>query len=286
MKLSLEMKSSTPQQHGWILADGHVHIHDRFSEYSCLDWAVNNFNTTATLLELTGHIDHVLFLAESSSANWFIKQHNFADQGLFNERTSYRCTVTEENMSLCFENSSADRLFVIAGRQIISSERLEVLALGLVGTYPDGQPLRRIVSDIRESGCIAVLPWGAGKWLGVRRHCITSLLMDTQDAGLFLGDSGNRPSFWPLPAFFNPPEQCAPGNLPGSDPLPLTHQEKRIGSYGFLLQGPLDPYIPFQDLRKKLTEKTTSIRTFGEPEGLLPFLFNQTAMQLNRFGKS
>jgi hypothetical protein len=279
------MKSSTSQQHGWILADGHVHIHGRFPEYSCLDWAVNNFNTTTTHLELTGHIDHVLFLAESSSANWFAKQHNLAERGLFVEQSSYRCTVTKEDMSLCFENSAADRLSVIAGRQIISSERLEVLALGLAGTYPDGQPLRKIVSDIRESGCIAVLPWGVGKWLGVRRHCITSLLKDTPDTGLFLGDNGNRPFFWPLPTFFNAPEHSAPGNLPGSDPLPLAHQEKRIGSYGFLLQGPLDPYIPFQDLRKKLSEKTTPIRTFGEPEGLFSFLFNQTAMQLNRFGR-
>jgi hypothetical protein len=280
------MKSSPPQHYGWILADGHVHIHDRFPEYSCLDWALNNFNEATALLELTGHIDHVLFLTESSSVNWFTKQHNLADQGLFNERAPYQCTITEENMSLRFENSSANRLFIIAGRQIISSERLEVLALGLSGTYPDGQPLRQILSDIRERGCLTILPWGVGKWLGARRHIIASLFMDSPDAGIFLGDSGNRPFFWPLPAFFNPPGKRAPGNLPGSDPLPLAHQEKRIGSYGFLLQGALDSHMPFQDLRKKLTENTTPIRTFGEPEKLFPFLFNQAAMRLNRFGKS
>lgn len=279
------MKSSTPQHHSWILADGHVHIHDRFTEYSCLDWALNNFSKAAALLELSGHIDRILFLTESSSTNWFEEKYNLAVQGLFNQRNHYRCVVTEENMSLCFENASADRLFVIAGRQIISSEKLEVLALGLSEDYPDGQPLRKILSDIRI-GCIAVLPWGVGKWLGVRKHVIASLLMDIPDTGIFLGDSGNRPFFWPLPAFFNPPGQRVPGNLPGSDPLPLADQEKRIGSYGFLLPGPLNQQKPFQDLRRKLFEHTTPIRTFGKPEGLFPFFFNQTAMQLNRFGKS
>jgi hypothetical protein len=279
------MKLSIPQYHGWILADGHVHIHDPFIEYSCLDWALKNFSKAAGLLNLTGHIDHILFLAETASANWFTKQYNLAVQGIFNPPNHYRCSVTEENMSLCFENGSADRLFVIAGRQIISSERLEVLALGLNSDYPDGQPLRRILSEIQESGCIVVLPWGVGKWLGARKHVIASLLMDIRDTEIFLGDSGNRPFFWPLPDFFKPAGQRPPGNLPGSDPLPLAHQEKRIGSYGFLLQGPLNQDLPFQDLRKKLIENSTPIKTFGEPERLLPFLSNQAAMRLNRFKK-
>jgi hypothetical protein len=279
------MKSSIPQNNGWILADGHVHIHDPLIEYSCLDWALKNFSKVAGLLNLTGYIDHILFLAESASANWFAKQYSLAVQSLFNPPDRYRCSVTEENMSLCFENDSADRLFVIAGRQIISSERLEVLALGLNGDYPDGQPLRKIISDIRESDCIAVLPWGVGKWLGARKYIITSLLADIPDTGIFLGDSGNRPFFWPLPAFFNPSGQGGLGNLPGSDPLPLAHQEKRIGSFGFLLQGPLNQHLPFQELKKRLIEDSTPIRTFGETERLFPFLWNQTAMQLSRFKK-
>jgi hypothetical protein len=170
------MKSATLQHHGWILADGHVHILDRFSELSCLDWALNNFNKAAALLELSDHIDRVLFLAESSSINWFAKQYMAARQGLFEQLNHYRCVVTEENTSLCFENTSSDRLFVIAGRQIISSERLEVLALGLSREYPDGQPLRTILSDIRENDCIAVLPWGVGKWLGARKRIVASVL--------------------------------------------------------------------------------------------------------------
>ncbi len=185
------MKSATPHYHGWILADGHVHIHNRFSEYSCLNWALINFNKSAALLGLRDHIDRVLFLTESSSVNWFAKQYKAASQGLLDHQNHYRCIITEENMSLCFLNAASDRLFVIAGRQIISSERLEVLALGQSKEYPDGQPLRKIIADIKESGGIAVLPWGVGKWLGARKGIIASALRDIPDAGIFLGDSGN-----------------------------------------------------------------------------------------------
>jgi hypothetical protein len=280
------MKSATPQHHGWILADGHVHIHKQFAEDACLDWALNNFNKAAALLNLSDHIDRVLFLTESSSINWFAQQHMITKQGLFDQHNHYRFVITEENISLCVENDSSDRLFVIAGRQIISSEKLEVLALGLSADYPDGQPLRTILSDIRKNDCIAVLPWGVGKWLGTRKHVIASLLMDLPQGNVFLGDSGNRPFFWPLPAFFNRSGQQPPGNLPGSDPLPLVNQEKRIGSYGFLLQGPLDQQKPFQDLKIKIFANRTTIKTFGEPERLFSFLSNQAAMQLNRFAKS
>jgi hypothetical protein len=280
------MKSATPQHHSWIFADGHVHIHKQFAEYACLDWALNNFNNAAALLEPSDHIDRVLFLTESSSVNWFDKQRNFAEQGLIDRPNPYRCVVTEEKNSLYFENESSDRIFIIAGRQIVSSERLEVLALGLNEPYPEGRPLRKILSDILENGCIAVLPWGVGKWLGARKHVIATLLMDRPQGSIFLGDSGNRPFFWPLPTFFNPPGQQPPGNLPGSDPLPLAGQEKRIGSYGFLLPGPLDQQKPFRDLRKKILEQRTTIRIFGKSERLFPFISNQAAMQLNRLGKS
>ncbi|MDQ3773097.1 MAG: hypothetical protein M3461_01245 [Pseudomonadota bacterium] len=36
-------------------------------------------------------------------------------------------------------------LYIIAGRQIVTAERLEVLALGFEGFVPDGEPIRGVI---------------------------------------------------------------------------------------------------------------------------------------------
>ena len=269
----------------WILADGHVHVYKRFSERSCFDWASHNFNQAASLLKLAHAVEHVLFLTESADTNWFDSKRLALHNGSKSPSDSYRCVPTDEDNSLCFETEAFQRIFVIAGRQIVSSERLEVLALGLKETYGDGQPLKKILSDLQTIDCLAVLPWGAGKWTGKRKQIVESLFRDAAFADVFLGDSGNRPYFWPYPNFSDHSGRGAPRNLPGSDPLPLNNQERRIGSFGFVIKGDLNNQKPCKDLIRTIKEETGVIKTFGKTEGLLPFLYNQTAMQLRRYRK-
>ena len=270
----------------WILADGHVHFYKRFSERSCFDWALHNFNQAATRLELEDAVEHVLFLTESADDDWFRSTRLAMLKGLEIQFGSYRCRPTDEENSLCLETESCERIFVIAGRQIVSSERLEILALGLNRAYADGQPLHKTLENLLAVDCLAVLPWGAGKWTGKRRRIVVNLFRDAAFADVFIGDSGNRPYFWPCPDLSGPPGGVAPRNLPGSDPLPLRNQERRIGSFGFVLKGPLNTRQPFTDLKRRIKEATGAIRTFGTEEGLLSFFLNQTAMQLRRFRKS
>jgi hypothetical protein len=279
------MKSPTLQHHGWILADGHVHIHRQFQENICLRCALTNFARVATLHNFSGNIDNVLFLTESSNIDWFRRQHDCADKNFIDKQNGYQFKVTGETNSLYFEKDSLGRLFLIAGRQIITTERIEVLALGLENAYPDGHSLSKTLSDLQQTNSIIVIPWGVGKWLGKRGRIIASFLSDLPFGSFFLGDTGNRPSFWPLPVFFHPLGQLPPLNLPGSDPLPLANQENRIGKTGFFLQGQLDQQRPFYNLHRLITPTNQTIGTYGDPERLVPFLYNQTAMQLNKSSK-
>jgi hypothetical protein len=273
------MTASDSHHCGGILADAHVHIYRRFSERACFDWAVHNFNRAASRLKLEQPVERVLFLTESADHHWFAGKRHALHEQSSNTPDPYVCISTEEPNSLYFETESSERIWVIAGRQIVSRERLEVLALGLVEPYADGQPLKRILADLRAIDCISVLPWGAGKWTGKRRRLVETVFRDPACADVFLGDSGNRPYFWRYPGFSDQSGQSAPRNLPGSDPLPLNNQERRIGSYGFMLKGPLNSRKPFNDLRRKITE-AGAIETFGRQEQLLQFLYSQTAMQL------
>ena len=67
-------------------------------------------------------------------------------------------------------------VLVIAGRQIVSAERIEVLALGTRTQIPDGQPLAATIDAVRADGALAVLPWGFGKWWGARGRMVDAYL--------------------------------------------------------------------------------------------------------------
>ena len=276
------MTSATHHNQSFIFADGHVHIYRNFAENLCLVHALENFHKAKRSLGIPSPIDCVLFLAETPDHDWFNQQLYFALQQKDTGLGRFRRHTTEEKMSLVFSDGDSDRLTVIAGRQIVSAERLEVLALGHNGTYPDGLPLMTVLSDINTNGALAVLPWGVGKWMGARRRIINSLIKEATSPTFFLADSANRPFFWPLPNFFTGPLLQHSTNPAGSDPLPLRHQEKRIGSRGFLLPGPLDPLRPFAMLRAQLLTTRTPVPTFGRQVGFFDFFSHQTALRLRR----
>ncbi len=277
------MKQKTHQHQSWIFADGHVHIYSNFKEFSCLAWAMENFDKAAAKHNSTARIDRVLFLAESNGYDWFKQQEAFARTDPHSLLGTYERKITNESNSLIFRETSEKYLVVIAGRQIVSSEKLEVLAMGLTEALPDGLPLQQIIAEINDRNCIAVLPWGVGKWLGKRKQILASLITKVPRANVFMADNGNRPFFWPLPDFFETSRQLYSGDLAGSDPLPLKNQEKRIGSYGFCFHGPLELEHPFHFLREKIIHNSSSFQTFGNKAGPFSFLSNQIAMRLKRF---
>jgi len=269
-------------QTSWLLADGHVHFYPFFRDDACLQWAQRNFKRAAADLRLTGSVDHVLFLAETAAEDWFAGRKEASASGPENYIPGYRCLETDESNSLCFENEASEKIFVIAGRQIVSQARLEVLALGLASPYPDGQPLKKIIADLGKAGCTAILPWGVGKWTGKRRGVIAGLLSERRNGAFQLGDSGNRPFFWPFPTFSGSVSGPRLLNLAGSDPLPLTGQERRIGSRGFLVAEAFDRQHPYQSFQRIIMSDSATIKSFGTQRGLFSFLRDQMALRLNR----
>lgn len=142
---------------------------------------------------------------------------------------------------------------VVHGRQIISSDGLEVLALGL----PPGDPLGRIpdrvrptgdlVSGVLDTGAVAALPWGVGKWLGRRGRVVDAIVAGpvADHPRFVLGDIFHRTWPWPEPA----PFRAGPRVLRGTDPLRIAGLEARPGAYGSVVEGTLDPDRPWASIR-------------------------------------
>jgi hypothetical protein len=173
-------------------------------------------------------------------------------------------------------------LTVIAGRQIVTAERLEVLALGMREKIADGGSLRDVMFAVKRAGAICVLPWGNGKWLGSRGRIVKKLISTARHGEFFLGDNSGRLRWGPQPKEFGVGLQRGLYLLPGSDPLPFPSEFDKVGSYGFSLPALPDAEHPFTWLRARLTSEPQAIKSYGEREHLYRFIKNQFAMQIHK----
>lgn len=259
--------------------DGHVHIQENFELGNFLLHGLTNFIAAAG-----GERELVCFLllTESAGKDVFTQLEQEQVQPRMLEKNRWRIEKTNEETSLrLFQmDHPSTPLVVVAGQQIVTKQRLEVLALGVRDRIADGFDLGDTVDKVRKRGGLAVLPWGFGKWLGARAKVVAEYLKSCSADHLFVGDNGGRPVFWPTPELFRQAAQRNIGVLPGSDPLALAGEEKRVGSYGGIVEGECGQRYPWRDLSNVLTATDRIITPFGRRQGVLHFIRNQVGIRL------
>ena len=122
-------------------------------------------------------------------------------------------------------------LWILAGRQIVSAERIEVCSLFSDEPIADGQPAREIVRAILANGGLPALDWAPGKWLFGRGQLVRALVKEFPPAQLALVDTSLRPVGWPAPGLYRAARKQGRAVLAGSDPLPFAGEEDLAGSY-------------------------------------------------------
>ena len=267
---------------GPLLLDGHVHFHTCFDLDRFLDGAAANFAGAASALGLGSRALGFLMFTESADAHCFREFRTRADRGINGACWRFERTGEEDSLLAHRDTDPEELLVLVAGRQVVAAESLEVLALGCDRDIPDGQPLLQTVEKVREAGGVAVLPWGFGKWWFGRGRTVAGLLEAFRPTDLFLGDNGGRLALGGRPRMFTAAERQGFRILPGSDPLPFPDEVDRAGSFGFRLDGALDLHRPAAAVRALLGDPAVEIRAFGSGERLLPFLRHQVAMQLRK----
>lgn len=263
--------------HNLVLIDAHVHFRKCFNIVHFLEWAHVNFESVAQDMSSGKKFIGVLFLADSPDENGFGRLHqqcNTADS-----MGGWRVHNTREPTSVQLWANGGKCLVIVAGRQIISRKKLEVLAVGTRRQFDHGRSVSALIRTVARANALPIIPWGAGKWLGRRGQLVENLIRSSELPSFFLGDSGNRPAFWPQPSLFRVAKKHGIGNLPGSDPLPFSSEVQRVGSFGVALNCSLDLEKPAQDLKRKLLDLSLTLHQFGEGETPLRFLRNQLKMQ-------
>lgn len=228
-----------------IVFDGHVHLYPGYDWNLALSNLFANLGTDGTALGL---------LAEASSCHFYrdvITNPASFRQGAMSIEPGpgpHALTVKRED---CFLG------WLIAGRQIVTQERLEVLALGTDADVANGQPLDATLEDVRRAGSVPVLSWSPGKWFFGRGTLVENLLR-TRPAGSFmLGDTALRPSGWPMPGLLRLARERGFKVIGGSDALPLRHEERWLGRYGVSAMAPFDPLAPADSVYRMLSYGNT-----------------------------
>lgn len=244
-----------------ILVDSHVHYHDCFSWSGFLDAASANLAQARRALRIDANSPGCLILVESAGVHAF--------DALLEGRAPVRplgweIDTTDEPCSLLLRCGGRAPIVVGAGRQIVTADRLEVLALGFRGNVPDGRPARDVVQEVAACGALAVIPWGFGKWLGARGRIVRQLMEQDHGGLLCLGDNGGRPRAAARPWLFRAAERRRVPILAGSDPLPMPWQVRRVGSYGFVLDGWGQTSRPLQAITARIRASRQSPPVFGE----------------------
>lgn len=233
-----------------LRADTHVHVYPQHQAAVTLRAAIRHLGKTPA----SPGDAYALLLTEAASCNWFasLKDGSHGLPADFQILPSPEA----ESVEILFDQQ---RIHVFAGRQIVTAERLELLALTLAEIPEDGQPAEAVLTDIQSRGAVPVLAWAPGKWMFSRAEKVRQLI-DGRRGPLLLGDSSLRCLGWPRPG---PMRRSAYPLLAGSDPLPFPGEEKQAGRYGVEIEMILDPGAPVSSLRKALMNPATPCRLLG-----------------------
>lgn len=262
-----------------LLVDAHVHVYDCFDQTVFFDSALENFRAAAAAQGLGPEASGCLLLSEAAGDHYF--RRYLAEAGGSTHGPWQFCR-TDEDSSLVAVREGGGELLLIAGRQIETAERLEVLALGSDRDFPDGLPIGATLDAVLESQALAVLPWGFGKWWFGRGVLMKQLVGSIDPGRVFLGDNGGRPGLAPGPRLFQTAKARDIKILPGTDPLPFPSEAAKPGRFGFLLEGEVDRRRPAESVKRLTWAQRAQPRVYGRLESLAPFCRHQVLMQIRK----
>lgn len=250
-----------------LVVDGHVHLYPCFDTARFLTAAQTNLAAAA---HRYGAGAGALLFTETARDNAFdaLKEGSLLPPG-------WQAEGAADDPALLLRSERGGLpLIIVAGRQIQTRERIEVLALASDAPVPaDGTALAEVLATLAADGVPAVLPWGVGKWMGDRGRIVTQTFAQTP--GLLAGDNAGRPVGWPAPALF-----ADHPVIPGTDPLPYSGAETNVGRYGFVLEAPVALSRPGAAIRAWLAGLAASPPSFGRRAGPTGFAVGQARMRM------
>jgi hypothetical protein len=268
-----------------LLIDGHVHVYDSFDLIEFFTRACTHLDYFYEKKYANGSpYEKLLLLTEAGNNDFFARWREHGRLGL---NSGFQFKETGEEASLILEKDSVPQCYILRGRQIVTAEGLEVLAVGSTLTIPDGLPIQEVIQTIINQEELAVLAWGFGKWLFRRGKVIQQLIATNDSPYLLLGDNSGRPVFWGTPRLYKQGRAVNTVLTSGSDPLPFPEEYIKVGTFGFSLEAQFDQNKPAASLRDILISPgiSSNIDYFGYRDGIVSFFTRQSKIYLKKYFK-
>lgn len=254
-----------------LLVDGHIHIYPHYD----LEYAINNGICNLQNWAKTTSTDKVIpiwLLAERYDCNFFDQAVNFNINGL-------KFMPCAEKETLVVEREGEPVLYILAGRQIVTREGLEIIALTTTLFLNDREKsTTEVINRVIDSGGLAAINWAPGKWFFSRGKVVEQLLLLYSPESLLIGDTSLRTTIWPLPKLMLKAKNKGFKIIAGSDPLPFKDEEKQIGLYGFKVLGEFNDECPAFSLRTLLKSRQIPVHLIGKRNN--PFIFSKRQLKI------
>jgi hypothetical protein len=271
LALNYDCASEDPGESAHLPVDGHVHFHALDRAGATLDAAAKNFRAHGG--RAAGCVG-ALLLTQARGERIFEALIRTPDcEGWRLER------VADEPQSLIAERDGL-WILVVCGRQVRCETGLEVAALGTTEEFADGQPLEATIARVQETGALAALPWGFGKWIGRRGALVRDVLNSRSERWLAVSDNGGRLDLLGQPAMIRAASRSGYLVLPGTDPFPFGGDHRRVGGFGFFARVVPRKERPWSELAGWLTAQRQSPESYGRALGPSRFVVNQLGIQL------
>ncbi len=243
-----------------IIADTHIHF------YSCYDMDMACRSLAENLGRMGGDGVKVAVLAERTGCHYYADLKRGRKLKLGGD---FEVLPSEDGDGLVIRGNDGSKVYLVPGRQIVTSENIAVLALTFDLRIPDYLPLKEVIKGVLDFGAVPVLSWAPGKWFFARGRLIMDIMDAFSPGQLLIGDTSLRPIGWAEPALMRRAAGLGFGVVAGSDPLPISGEEARLGAYASIFEGDFDVDNPVVSIRNLLTaERGRGVRA-GRRCGLL-----------------
>ena len=271
------MTGGTRERPKATIVDAHAHFYPGvFTAAGWLDAADSNFRKVEERIGGLAAVDRVLLVADRRGQTT-IDDLEEAGKTL---GSGWVLGRSAGGTALWAQRDQGPPILIVVGQQRTSGEGLEVLSFGRDWQPSDGLNFYELVQSSLSGPGITILPWGFGKWMGRRGRLVEEVLEALHCDKLFVGDSGGRPRRLKTPSLIDRAGRAGIPNLPGSDPLPLDGQHRRVGSRGVILEARAVEDESVGHLWRSLRGLASQPPTFGRGTPWHEFVTSQIQLRL------
>jgi hypothetical protein len=247
-----------------LVIDSHVHLYPNFNLETAFTSGLNNLRRWGGKAPSV----YALLLTERSDCNLFDQLAQKQNIGPFK-------IVTGAGF-LRLQSMNQPELLLLPGRQIVSSEALEVCSLANTFFAPDRiYTCLELIKQIQAAGGVPALNWAPGKWLFKRSQVVRHLIDTVDPHSALIGDTSMRPVFWPTPTLMAYARKLGWRFVAGSDPLPFSGEENLLGRYACKLETEWDNAKPAESIRSSLLNPAAAITAIGRRSATFEFFGRQ-----------